>query len=40
MGSRSQRYAMSVQDGTVKDVLVESGPGLKESSAESVLAKL
>jgi peroxiredoxin len=40
MGSRSQRYAMIVQDGTVKDVLVESGPGLKESSAESVLAKL
>ena len=40
MGSRSQRYAMIVQDGTVKEVLVEPGPGLNVSSAESVLAKL
>jgi len=40
MGLRSQRYAMIVQDGKVKELLVEPGPGLNASSAESVLAKL
>jgi len=40
MGQRSQRYAMIVQDGKVKDLLVEPGPGLNVSSAESVLGKL
>jgi peroxiredoxin len=40
MGLRSQRYAMIVQDGVVKELLVEPGPGLSASSAESVLAKL
>lgn len=40
MGIRSQRYAMIVQDGKVKELLVEPGPGLTVSSAESVLAKL
>jgi len=40
MGKRSQRYAMIVQDGKVKELLVEPGPGLKVSSAESVLGKL
>lgn len=40
MGSRSQRYAMIVQDGTIKELLVEPGPGLNVSSAESVLSKL
>ncbi len=40
MGLRSQRYAMIVQDGVVKELLVEPGPGLNVSSAESVLAKL
>lgn len=40
MGLRSQRYAMVVQDGVVKELLVEPGPGLNVSSAESVLAKL
>jgi peroxiredoxin len=40
MGVRSQRYAMIVQDGKVKELLVEPGPGLNASSAESVLAKL
>ncbi len=40
MGTRSQRYAMIVQDGKVKEVFVEPGPGLTVSSAESVLAKL
>ena len=40
LGKRSQRYAMVVQDGKVKELLVEPGPGLNASSAESVLGKL
>src|SRR5262245_50155193 len=40
MGQRSQRYAMIVKDGRVEQLLVEPGPGLKASSAESVLEKL
>jgi peroxiredoxin len=40
MGTRSQRYAMIVNDGKVKELLVEPGPGLNVSSAESVLSKL
>jgi peroxiredoxin len=40
MGARSQRYAMIVKDGKVEQLLVEPGPGLAASSAESVLSKL
>ena len=40
MGTRSQRYAMVVNDGKVTELLVESGPGLDVSSVESVLGKL
>ena len=40
MGKRSQRYAMIVKDGKVEQLLVEPGPGLNASSAESVLQKL
>ena len=40
MGKRSQRYALIVNDGKVEQVLVEPGPGLNVSSAESVLQKL
>ena len=40
MGQRSQRYAMIVEDGKVKELLVEPGPGLNVSSADSVLGKL
>src|SRR2546425_3952709 len=40
MGKRSQRYAMIVQDGKVKELLVEPGPGLNVSSAESALGQL
>ena len=40
MGARSQRYAMIVEDGKVKELLVEPGPGLNVSSADSVLGKL
>ncbi|MBM3558819.1 MAG: peroxiredoxin, partial [Alphaproteobacteria bacterium] len=41
MGVRSKRFAMVVEDGTVKQLLVEPNPGeLVESSAENVLKKL
>ena len=40
MGKRSQRYAMIVKNGKVTELLVEPGPGLNVSSAESVLGKL
>jgi len=40
MGMRSQRFALIVKDGKVEQVLVEPGPGLNVSSAESVLGKL
>ena len=40
MGLRSQRYALIAKDGVVEQLLVESGPGLSVSSAESVLEKL
>jgi len=40
LGRRSQRYAMIVKDGAVAELLVEPGPGLEASSAESVLGKL
>ena len=40
MGARSQRYAMIVKDGKVQELLVEAGPGLSVSSADSVLSKL
>jgi peroxiredoxin len=40
LGTRSQRYAAIVEDGVVKELLVEPGPGLEVSSADAVLAKL
>jgi peroxiredoxin len=40
MGTRSQRYAVVATDGKVDVLLVEAGPGLEVSSAESVLSKL
>jgi len=40
LGKRSQRYAMIVKDGRVAELLVEPGPGLNASSAESVLGRL
>jgi peroxiredoxin len=40
MGTRSQRFAMILQDNRVEKLLVESGPGLSASSAESVLEHL
>ena len=40
LGSRSQRYAAIIEDGTVTWLGVEPGPGLAASSAEEVLAAL
>ena len=40
MGQRSQRYAMILRDGKLQKLLVEPGPGLNASSAESVLSHL
>jgi len=40
LGTRSQRYAMIIDDGVVSNLNVESGPGLEVSSAEAILAVL
>ena len=41
LGSRSKRFAMVVDDGTVTSIAIEENPGgLDVSSAESVLASL
>ena len=40
MGTRSQRYAMIVQDGVLKNLFVEKPMEFKVSSAEAVLAAL
>ncbi|MCP5167806.1 MAG: peroxiredoxin [Pseudomonadales bacterium] len=40
LGTRSQRFAMLVEDGTVKQLNVEQGPGVDVSSAETMMALL
>lgn len=40
MGSRSQRYAMIVDDGKVVHLAVEEGPGVDVSAAEKILEAL
>jgi peroxiredoxin len=40
LGTRSQRYAAVIDDGVVKELLVEPAPGLTVSSAESVIERL
>jgi len=40
MGVRSQRYAMIVQDGVIKDLFVEKPGAFEASSAENVLKHL
>ena len=40
LGTRSQRYAMIIDDGVVSTLYVESGPGLDVSSAETILSEL
>ena len=40
LGTRSQRYAMIIDDGKVTTLEIEEGPGLNNSSAEHILTKL
>ena len=40
LGSRSQRFAMIVEDGTITHLNVEPGPGIEVSSAETIMALL
>jgi peroxiredoxin len=40
LGTRSQRFAMLVEDGTVTHLNVEPGPGIDVSSAETMMALL
>ncbi len=40
LGTRSQRYAMVIDDGVVTMLNVEPGPGLSVSSADSILEVL
>jgi peroxiredoxin len=40
LGTRSRRYAAILEDGVVRELMVEAGPGLDVSSADAVLAKL
>ena len=40
LGTRSQRYAMIVQDGTIKDLFVEKPGAFEASTAENVLRHL
>ena len=40
LGTRSQRFAMLVEDGTVKQLNIEEGPGVDVSSAETMMALL
>ena len=40
LGTRSQRYAMIVEDGIIKNLFVEKPGAFEESSAENVLKHL
>ncbi|HLF40993.1 MAG TPA: peroxiredoxin [Acidimicrobiia bacterium] len=40
LGSRSQRYAAVIEDGTITQLHVEPAPGITVSSCENVLAEL
>ncbi len=40
LGTRSQRYAMVIDDGVVTALSIEPGPGLSVSSADAVLEQL
>ena len=40
LGTRSQRFAMVVEDGTVSHLNVETGPGIDVSSAETIMGLL
>ena len=40
LGTRSQRYAAVIEDGTIVKLDVESKPGVDVSSCENVLSQL
>jgi glutaredoxin/glutathione-dependent peroxiredoxin len=40
LGTRSQRYAMVIEDGVVRVLSVEPGPGLSVSAADAILEVL
>ena len=40
LGTRSQRYAAVIEDGTITDLEVESAPGVDVSSCENLLTKV
>ena len=40
LGTRSQRYAMIVEDGRVTKLALEAGGGLEVSAAEAILEAL
>jgi peroxiredoxin len=40
LGTRSQRFAMIVEDGSISHLNVEPGPGIEASSAETIMALL
>ena len=40
LGTRSQRFAMVVEDGTVTHLNVEAGPGVDVSSADTIMGLL
>ena len=40
LGTRSQRYAMIIDDGVVSTLNIEEGPGVNTSSAETILGLL
>ncbi len=40
LGTRSQRYAMVIENGVVTAINVEPGPGLSVSAADAMLAEL
>ncbi len=40
LGTRSQRFAMIIEDGTVTALNIEEGPGIDVSSAETIMALL
>ena len=37
LGKRCQRFAMTIQDGIIKEINTEDGPSLDKTSAESIL---
>ena len=40
LGKRCQRFAMTIQDGIIKEINTEDGPSLDKTSAESILKSI